>query len=73
MADGTEARAAAVRLILGVTDGGMALSDQIARGAFAGLEPSGRARAQRLTLSTLRLLGPVDQVLKPLVRREPPA
>ena len=73
MADGTEARAAAVRLILGVTDGGMALSDQIARGAFAGLEPADRARAQRLTLSTLRLLGPIDQVLKPLVRREPPA
>lgn len=73
MADGTEARAAAVRLILGVTDGGTALSDQIARGGLAGLDPAQRARAQRLTLSTLRLIAPIDQVLKPLLRREPPA
>ena len=41
-------------------------------GPLADLEPSGRARAQRLALSTLRHLGRADAVLKPLMRRHPP-
>jgi 16S rRNA (cytosine967-C5)-methyltransferase len=67
------ARSAAVRLIAGVTVDCAPLSDQISRGALAALAPADRARAQRLTLETLRLLGPIDAVLKPLLRREPPA
>ena len=41
-------------------------------GPLADLEPSGRARAQRLALSTLRHLGRADAVLKPLLRKHPP-
>ncbi|WP_212523029.1 transcription antitermination factor NusB [Actibacterium sp. MT2.3-13A] len=41
-------------------------------GPLAGLEPSGRARAQRLALSTLRHAGRADAVLKPLLRKHPP-
>ncbi len=72
-ANGAGARAAAVRLILGVTENRTALSEQVLRGALADLAPADRARAQRLALATLRLLGAVDAVLKPLIRREPPA
>ena len=73
MSDGTEARSAAARLVLGVTEGATALSDQIARGALVGLAPPDRARAQRLALTTLRRLGGLDAVLKPLLRKPPPA
>lgn len=73
MSEGTEARAAAARLVLGVTDQAAPLSDQIARGALAGLAPPDRARAQRLALTTLRNLTGLDGVLKPLVRKQPPA
>ena len=73
MADATSARGAAARLLHGVTEEGQPLSDQIARGALHALAPGDRARAQRLTLLTLRRLGPVDAVLKPFVRREPPS
>lgn len=73
MAEGNDVRAAAARLVLGVTAGRAALADQIAGGALAHLPPAGRARAQRLALATLRRIGPADQVLKPFLRREPPA
>jgi 16S rRNA (cytosine967-C5)-methyltransferase len=73
MADENLARSAAVRLILGVTTDHAPLSDQIGRGALAALAPADRARAQRLALLTLRLLGPIDAHLKPFLRREPPA
>ncbi|WP_284164543.1 transcription antitermination factor NusB [Frigidibacter sp. SD6-1] len=67
------ARAAAVGLMLGVTEGRLALSDQIASGALDPLDGPGRARAQRLALATLRNLGPVDAILKTFVRKPPPA
>lgn len=73
MAEGTEVRAAAVRLILGVTENRIALNDQLQKGALGGLAPADRARAQRLALSVLRRIGPIDAVLKPFVRKEPPA
>ena len=73
MAEGTEVRAAAVRLILGVTESRIALNDQLQKGALGGLAPADRARAQRLALSVLRRIGPIDAVLKPFVRKEPPA
>jgi len=72
MAEGTEVRAAAVRLILGVTEEGAALNDQMAKGALSALAAPDRARAQRLALTVLRQIGAIDAVLKPFVRKEPP-
>jgi len=66
------ARVAALGLIVGVTQSGAALSDQISSGALAALPPQDRARAQRLALTTLRHLGRADAVLKPHMRRAPP-
>ncbi|MCY1128307.1 methyltransferase domain-containing protein [Frigidibacter sp. RF13] len=71
--EGRSARAAAVGLILGVTEGRLALSDQIAAGALGPLDGPGRARAQRLALATLRNLGPIDLILKVFIRKPPPA
>ena len=45
MAEAAEVRAAAVRLILGVTEDRTALNDQIQKGALAALAPPDRARA----------------------------
>ncbi|MHC0052334.1 RsmB/NOP family class I SAM-dependent RNA methyltransferase [Actibacterium sp. D379-3] len=42
-------------------------------GPLARLEPSERARAQRLALSTLRHMGRADAVLAPMLRKPPPA
>ena len=69
-ADG--ARAAAVRLTLGVTEDRQSLGDQLTRGALAPLPPAERARAQRLALTVLRNLGRADAVLKPFLRKAPP-
>lgn len=67
------ARSGAVALVLGVTEGHVSLADQIAAGALAGLSPADRARAQRLALGTLRNLGRTDAILRPHLRRPPPA
>lgn len=72
MATGTEARAAAARMVQAVTDGGIPLADQLAKGALAGLDPADRARSQRLALTTLRSLGQADRVLSPHMRKLPP-
>lgn len=66
------ARSTAARLVTGVTEERIALSDQVQRGVLAPLAPAERARAQRLALSTLRNLSRADAVLKPLLRRHPP-
>lgn len=66
------ARGAAARMVLGVTGGRVALSDQLAAGTLAALAPSDRARAQRLALTTLRNLTRADRVLKPWLRKNPP-
>lgn len=73
MTAGQEVRAAAARMLAGVTEDRDALNDQIGRGALALLGPGERARVQRLALATLRQLGPVDAILKPFVRKAPPA
>lgn len=73
MAEAAEVRAAAVRLILGVTEDRLALNDPLQKGALAALAPPDRARAQRLALTVLRQIGPIDSVLKPFLRKEPPA
>lgn len=66
-------RAVAAKLVLGVTEARQPLNDQIAQGALAALAPADRARAQRLALTTLRSLTAADAILKPYVRKEPPA
>ncbi len=73
MAEDMTARGAAVRLVQGVIEDRASLSDQIQRGALAALAPPDRARAQRLALATLRNLSRADGVLKPLMRKHPPA
>jgi 16S rRNA (cytosine967-C5)-methyltransferase len=69
----SSARAAAAELILGVTEGRVPLNDQIGAGALAALVPAERARAQRLALASLRTFAQSERVLKPFLRKEPPA
>ncbi|WP_261496772.1 RsmB/NOP family class I SAM-dependent RNA methyltransferase [Albidovulum sediminis] len=72
MQHGMTARTVAAGLVAGVLNDRCTLADQIARGALDPLPAGERARAQRLALVTLRRLGPVDRVLKPLLRKAPP-
>lgn len=72
MAEVAEVRSVAVRLILGVTEDQVALNEQLQKGALASLPPSDRARAQRLALTVLRRIGPINALLKPFLRKEPP-
>ncbi|MFT3690390.1 RsmB/NOP family class I SAM-dependent RNA methyltransferase [Paenirhodobacter sp.] len=65
------ARRAACALIVGVTEDRQTLAEQA--GGLDGLSPPERARAQRLTLGTLRNLGRVEAMLKPHLRKAPPA
>ncbi len=67
------ARGCAAGLVLGVVEQRIPLSDQIARGALDTLSPPDRARAQRLALATLRNISRADAVLKPFLRKRPPA
>lgn len=71
---GLAARAAALDLLLAVWADGVMLSDLLAApdGPLARLEPSERARAQRLALATLRAAEPADAILKPHLRKAPP-
>lgn len=65
------ARRAAAALIAGVTEAHETLSEQA--GVLAGLAPPDRARAQRLAIATLRALPRADAMLKPHLRKAPPA
>lgn len=67
------ARGAAVALYRGVTEARRPLSDQIAGGLLDALAPADRARAQRLALAALREAARIDAVLRPLLRKGPPA
>ena len=73
MADALAARAAAVALLLEVTEGRRMLSDALAGAALDGLDAADRARAQRLALAALRRAGPADALLAPHLRKAPPA
>ncbi|MBK5946649.1 16S rRNA methyltransferase [Rhodobacter veldkampii DSM 11550] len=73
MSSADAVRGAALGLIAGVTGAHQALSDQLATGALVALAPADRARAQRLALTTLRQIARADAVLKPHLRRAPPA
>ncbi len=73
MAGGNKtARAVAVDLIVKITDQGQAFSDLAQGPELAALDPSERARAQRLCHAVLRQMGKADAVLKPHLRRVPP-
>lgn len=66
-------RLAAVQMLHEVLHEHQTMSDLTGDdGPIADLSPSQRARAQRLTLSTLRHLGRADAVVKPLLRKHPP-
>ena len=73
-AEGLAARAAAVGLLGAVLGEGRLLAQVLAdpHGPLAGLGPSDKARAQRLTLATLRHIEPVDKLLERHMRKAPP-
>ena len=73
MAEGLGARRAAVGLITAVMADRQPLSQLTeGTGPLEGLSPGDRARAQRLALSVLRQVEPLDRLLAPLLRKPPP-
>ncbi len=68
------ARSAAAQLLHGVLHDGTMISELIDAkdGPLKDLPPSARARAQSLTLSTLRHLAPIDVVLDQFLNKSPP-
>jgi 16S rRNA (cytosine967-C5)-methyltransferase len=68
MAEGVQARAAAVGMLNAVLGEGRMLADL----ADSGLVPADRARALRLAQAVLRQLEPADKALKPHLRKAPP-
>jgi 16S rRNA (cytosine967-C5)-methyltransferase len=68
---GMAARAAALRLLLAVLEGGRTLSPDAP--GLARLDPADRAHALRLARAALRGLGRADAALAPFLRRPPPA
>ncbi|PTV94152.1 16S rRNA (cytosine967-C5)-methyltransferase [Rhodobacter aestuarii] len=71
MASIDPARRAAAALLVGVLEERLTLAEQA--GELAALPPQDRARAQRLALATLRNLPRADAMLKPHLRKKPPA
>lgn len=65
------ARRAALSLLVGVTEARQTLAEQA--GVLDALAPPERARAQRLAATTLRHLSRADAMLKPHLRKAPPA
>lgn len=68
MAEGVQARAAAVTMLNAVLGEGQMLADL----ADPALAPADRARALRLAQAVLRQLEPADRALKPHLRKVPP-
>lgn len=64
-------RRAAVRLMDGVLGKGALLPEMLAAGALDKLEPSEKARAQRLAMESLRWLDRADRMLGPFLQRKP--
>lgn len=69
---GLHARRAAVHLLRGVLEDKEPLSILLGSGVLDRLEPSDRARAQRLATTTLRELGRADVVISQFVEKTPP-
>lgn len=73
MADSaTQARQSAIYLLDQILGEGRLLSECLGAGALDRLPPEERARAQRLTLDTLRGLERADRLLKPHLQKAPP-
>lgn len=72
--EGLGARAAALRLLMAVWQDGEMLAGLVDApdGPLERLEPSERARAQRLALATLRGTAAADTLLGPFLRKAPP-
>jgi 16S rRNA (cytosine967-C5)-methyltransferase len=68
---GLAPRKAAVRLLDGVLGKGRLLSGMLGSGVLDKLDPSERARAQRLAVETFRALDRADRLLGPFLRRKP--
>lgn len=66
-AEGRAARRAALSLLLGVVVRGESLGDQ----APKGLEPSERARAERMAREVLRNVAAIDGVIAPFLEKKP--
>lgn len=72
MSDGTQARRTAIYLLDQVLGEGRLLAECYAAGALERLTPEDRARAQRLTLQTLRSLERADRVLQKHLKKATP-
>ncbi|MEO0830958.1 MAG: transcription antitermination factor NusB, partial [Pseudomonadota bacterium] len=70
---GLPARRTAHHLLMQITAEGRLMSELIAGGALAQLPTEDRARAQRLATDTLRGLDRADRMLKPYLKKAPPA
>ena len=71
--DSPDARAAALDLLQGVIRRKQALDQQMAGGAFAVLDPRGRAFAHNLVATTLRRLGQIDALISTCLEKPLPA
>jgi 16S rRNA (cytosine967-C5)-methyltransferase len=71
--DSPDARAAALDLLQGVIHRKQALDQQMAGGAFAALDPRGRAFAHNLVATTLRRLGQIDALISACLEKPLPA
>jgi len=69
---GLPPRRAAVRLLDGVLGKGALLPEMLTSGVMDKLEPSEKARAQRLATETLRWMDRADRMLGPFLRNKPP-
>ena len=71
--DSPDARAAALDLLQGVIRRKQALDQQMTGGAFAALDPRGRAFAHNLVATTLRRLGQIDALIASCLEKPLPA
>ena len=71
---GLAARGAALGLLAAVMEEGQTFAQVLAAkdGPLKSVAPQDRARAQRLALQVIRLMEPVDRLLEPHLRKEPP-
>lgn len=72
MSDGTQARRTAIYLLDQVLGEGRLLAECFAAGALERLTPEDRARAQRLSLETLRSLERADRILQKHLKKATP-
>jgi 16S rRNA (cytosine967-C5)-methyltransferase len=70
---GLPARRTAHHLLMQITEDGRLMAELVAGGALARLGNDDRARAQRLATQALRGLDRADRMLKPYLKKTPPA